>query len=295
MKKTCKQCGKEFELSESEINFYKSKGLELPKRCKSCRDKNKGHDSQTKQEQNIVSASPYSKNNRQRDYNRNHDGNHNRNRNRNRNRNDKSYVVVSAAAVLLFLLVFLIKSVLTVPTENTSVSDTIVSANIQSKQETTKQIQTEPPGEVPDKEQQTESEEAQPTENRAQAQPETQVQIPQDPSNDTEPEQVAAEIAAAPETVLEPEPVKPTYSFRKAEYLTEHFQKHGAEFSYAAEEDYLRGANNVIQNPNALHKFEAEDGDDVYFVESTGELVIVSTDGYIRTYFKTDLDYYNRQ
>ena len=27
---------------ENEINFYNSKGLDLPKRCKSCRDKNSG-------------------------------------------------------------------------------------------------------------------------------------------------------------------------------------------------------------------------------------------------------------
>lgn len=54
-------------------------------------------------------------------------------------------------------------------------------------------------------------------------------------------------------------------------------------------------ANNVIQNPSALHKLEAEDGDDVYYVESTREFVVVSTDGYIRTYFLADLDYYDRQ
>lgn len=36
---------------------------------------------------------------------------------------------------------------------------------------------------------------------------------------------------------------------------------------------------------------------DVYYVESTNEFVIVSTDGYIRTYFKPDagISYYNRQ
>lgn len=86
-----------------------------------------------------------------------------------------------------------------------------------------------------------------------------------------------------------------TYEFRRAQYLTEHFEKHGAEFPYMTEEEYLAGANNVIQNSEALHKLEAEDGDDVYYVESTREFVVVSTDGYIRTYFKADLDYYYRQ
>ena len=41
MKRTCKQCGKEFFLSQSEIDFYKSKNLSIPKRCKGCREANK--------------------------------------------------------------------------------------------------------------------------------------------------------------------------------------------------------------------------------------------------------------
>ena len=35
----CKECGKEFEIVEEEKNFYISKGLELPKRCRECRIK----------------------------------------------------------------------------------------------------------------------------------------------------------------------------------------------------------------------------------------------------------------
>lgn len=37
--------------------------------------------------------------------------------------------------------------------------------------------------------------------------------------------------------------------------------------------------------------------DDVYYLESTNEFVIVATDGYIRTYFKPDdgKAYYDRQ
>ena len=41
MKRTCKQCGKEFIITQSEINFYKSKNLSIPKRCKECRQSNK--------------------------------------------------------------------------------------------------------------------------------------------------------------------------------------------------------------------------------------------------------------
>ena len=39
--RTCIQCNKEFTMTESEIRFYKSKRLSLPKRCKECRDTNK--------------------------------------------------------------------------------------------------------------------------------------------------------------------------------------------------------------------------------------------------------------
>ncbi len=41
MTRNCVQCGKTFTLSDSEIGFYEEKNLNLPKRCKSCRDKNK--------------------------------------------------------------------------------------------------------------------------------------------------------------------------------------------------------------------------------------------------------------
>jgi len=33
----CKECGKEFELSEEERQFFVGKGLEIPKRCRECR------------------------------------------------------------------------------------------------------------------------------------------------------------------------------------------------------------------------------------------------------------------
>ena len=54
---------------------------------------------------------------------------------------------------------------------------------------------------------------------------------------------------------------------------------------------------NMLKVPIALHKLEAEDGDDVYYLENTNEFVIVSTDGYIRTYFKPSrgMEYYNKQ
>lgn len=87
------------------------------------------------------------------------------------------------------------------------------------------------------------------------------------------------------------------YEFRRDSYLEQHFEKHGEEFDYETKEEYLAGANRVIQSPDALHKIEAEDGDDIYYIEKTNEFVVVSTDGYIRTYFRPSagIDYYNRQ
>ena len=87
------------------------------------------------------------------------------------------------------------------------------------------------------------------------------------------------------------------YTFRNDNLLEEHFEKHNENFDYADVQEYLDGANRVINDKNALHKLEAEDGDDVYYLEDTNEFVIVSTDGYIRTYFKPSqgIDYYNRQ
>ena len=83
--------------------------------------------------------------------------------------------------------------------------------------------------------------------------------------------------------------------------LEQHFQKHGYEFEgdfdYETAEDYEIGASDVINNPDALYKTEADDGDGVYYLEGTNEFVVLSKDGYIRTYFRPSagIDYFNRQ
>ncbi len=87
------------------------------------------------------------------------------------------------------------------------------------------------------------------------------------------------------------------YHFRNEKLLRQHFEKHGGEFDYSTAEEYEKGASDVINNPEALFKTEAEDGDGVYYIEQSNEFVILSTDGYIRTYFKPSggIDYFNRQ
>lgn len=91
------------------------------------------------------------------------------------------------------------------------------------------------------------------------------------------------------------------YHFRSKKQLNQHFEKHGAEFEddfdYNTPEEYEKGASDVINNDEALYKTEAEDGDGVYYIEATNEFVILSTDGYIRTYFRPNggKSYYDRQ
>lgn len=183
MRKKCIQCENEFTLTNSEIEFYKNKELEIPKRCKACRESNKKGAKQKKLKDGFR----------------------------------KHPLLTTLAIIFLSLLgVFF----------NTTdrVSNGEISLGGQNQQ------------------------------------------------------------------VI-------TYEFRNEKYLNEHFEKHKDEFDFATAEEYLQGANVVINHKDALHKLEAEDGDDVYYLEATNELVVVSTDGYIRTYFKPSdgINYYNRK
>lgn len=181
MTKKCVQCGKDFKLTESEIHFYESKGLAIPKRCEACRKQNK-----KKQSAKMTSKSP----------------------------------VVVALAVIIAIIGYFFNG-----------TDAFINHDAIN--------------------------------------------------NNTLAIEQAQSVA---------------YNFRSEKYLTDHFEKHKDEFDYNNAQEYLEGANQVINDPNALHKLEAEDGDDVYYLEATNELVIVSTDGYIRTYFKPSdgIKYFNR-
>ena len=88
-----------------------------------------------------------------------------------------------------------------------------------------------------------------------------------------------------------------TYKFRSKKLLNQHYEKHGIEMGFASAADYQEAASAVINDPNALYKTEKEDGDGVYYIEETNEFVILSVDGYIRTYFNPSggIDYFNRQ
>lgn len=120
----------------------------------------------------------------------------------------------------------------------------------------------------------------------------------------TEKNNVRKTTAVNPEKITEPE-IETTagnnkvddsdndyveYYFRTEKLRDDHFSKHGVEFSvgfdYETAEDYEKGASDVINNPDALYKTEAEDGDGIYYIEESNEFVVLSTDGYIRTYFR---------
>ena len=78
------------------------------------------------------------------------------------------------------------------------------------------------------------------------------------------------------------------YYFRTEKLLRQHYEKHGVEMGFSSPEEYRLAACRVINDPASLHKTEKEDGDDIYYLEETNEFVVVSTDGYIRTYFCPD-------
>lgn len=190
IKRICKQCGKEFNLTDSEIQFYKSKDLELPKRCSECRKKNNNSSANNKLSNNIEKT--------------------------NKNRN----VFTSIIAGLLVILALFIGKVFNIDI----------------------------------------------------------LSLWQD-TNYTNEQSISS------------------LQFRNEKLLEDHFVKHGNEFGYSSKEEYLAGANRVINSSSSLHKQEGEDGDDIYYDKNSNEIVFVSEDGYIRTYFKPSegIDYYNRQ
>ena len=192
IKRVCKDCKKEFTLSDSEIKFFKDKNLELPKRCSECRGKKRenSYDEAQKRESRVKTNSR---------------GNAIRN--------------IIIAAVVIIASFFGIK--LNFFQDNSvgyTGNKTVVNQDY-------------------------------------------------------------------------------SITFRNNQSLKEHFEKHGEEFDYDNEQQYLQGAISVINSSSSLHKIESEDGEEIYYDKEKNEIVFVSKDGYIRTYFKPSdgINYYNRQ
>ena len=230
IKQKCKQCGKEFELSDSEIKFYKDKGLTLPKRCEDCRKANKAQ----KEENAPQSGKPNRK-------------------------NGKKAGAIAAAAV--------------------------IAAGLFAGHGALSNNSNNQPAPVPE------------------TQSEIVVNANQEQNTDNFVVNTNENAAGSDEQAVSPDdntvPEETQYHFRNEKTLREHFQKHGGEFNglYSTREEYESGASRVINDPSALNKREKEDNDYVYYLEDTNEFVILSEDGYIRTYFKPNAGkkYYDRQ
>lgn len=130
----------------------------------------------------------------------------------------------------------------------------------------------------------------------------TEPETSAEPSTETSAEPITEESADTTEIFDDwSENTAVEYHFRTQKQLEQHFDKHGSEFGdefgYSTAADYEAGASSVINDPSALYKTEAEDGDGVYYIEETNEFVILSTDGYIRTYFRPSAGkkYFDRQ
>ncbi len=110
----------------------------------------------------------------------------------------------------------------------------------------------------------------------------------------------SADIPEESEAYLsETEKAVQKYYFRSEKLFDSHYEKHGAEFGDITQDEYLDLANELInaEGENILHKTEKEDGDFLYYDTETNEFLVLSTDGYIRTFFKPSagLDYWERQ
>lgn len=93
------------------------------------------------------------------------------------------------------------------------------------------------------------------------------------------------------ENVIAPQAaITKTYTFRNQDLKDEHFEKHGKYMGFKNADEYELAANDVINNKNALKKEETdqEAGNYVFYIEDTNEIVFLSSDGYIRTYFNPD-------
>lgn len=305
MKCICKQCGTTFELSESEIAFYRKKNLNLPKRCKECREENK------QKQAGSVSNREFSK-----DLSRYKTDGYKTSgykMSSGLNGNQRNKWILALLVVLALLIIGGVKasrmaimpeyaaSAETLQSENPEKSD-LLETSLISEDQTEKISQDDGNDsavalqhEIIDS---TKSQQYEDTES-----PEA-LQNAADESAELKELTDAAdtETSQSVETdTVESQSVENAggrqYVFRNEDRLNEHFEKHGIEMGFATAQEYQAAASAVVNNANALHKLEAEDNDDVYYVQESNEFVIVSPDGYIRTYFcpNDGINYYNRQ
>ena len=249
----CKQCQKTFTLSDSEIEFYKKKNLQLPKRCRECRELNKKNKAKEntfnaqqpiRQEKSDSMKMPALKGGKS---------------------PGMAVGIIAIAIVAAVFFSFLPESSprITDDTPLQQISSAVTTAPAETTAEKISLISEE-------------------------------TSYPITGNNEIIPSETAVQTVPVS---AESEETLPYYHFRKGDYLEEHYQKHGVEMGFSSDDEYEKAANRVVNDPDVLVKTEKEDGDYVYYLEVTNEFVILSTDGYLRTYFyPTDgKDYFDRQ
>lgn len=275
MKCTCKQCGKEFELTQSEIDFYNSKNLSIPKRCKECRNSNK------KQKRQKAAAKKAAQNGASQNVKPQGNIQNNRVEAVTKPGGKKSG---KAMQILKLVLALLIIGLVIYSAVKNSVDDAQVNGDLADGVETVatdtgyQESGNSFSSEIAELGEQSESLSSEEEESAATQESDVSVAEEESTAEDS--------LASAPELY-----------FRNDSLLESHYEKHGIEMGFDSAKEYEKAAAAVTADPDVLHKLEAEDGDDVYYLERTNEFVVVSKDGHIRTYFhpSAGLDYYNRQ
>lgn len=207
-KRVCVQCGKQFALSDSEVSFYQSKNLSLPKRCKTCREMNKAKKTNQSFEYKNYTVKRHVN-----------------------NRNSfilKIFVVLALFLAAIFNLKFIPNSLAVIVCAVSALA--ILFLLLFGRSIYIEEFDTTPY----------------------------------------------------------------KYTFYDTNAMVSHYVKHGGQVSCKSMEDYLLKANLVILNPSSLKRIQ-KDGDTAYFCNKTGEFVVVAKAGYIRTYFKADMRYFNKQ
>lgn len=74
--------------------------------------------------------------------------------------------------------------------------------------------------------------------------------------------------------------------FESFDKLEEAFETYGRQMGYTTAEEYLAGANDVVYNKDSIHYTDDANGEQTYFLEKTGELVVVGKDGKLQRYYK---------
>lgn len=288
MKRTCKQCGKEFFLSQSELNFYRSKKLAFPKRCKECRANNKGNSAGGSEKPIGTQNSGKSQNNRQQyavkpqnDRSTPYVPTYGQNVPKETNKG----VVIAAILLIVGLIVaglLIFNAIDKQKDDDNIVGETVTDITVDEPV-----VTVDEPVEIADEPVETTDDPVETTDEPVETTDEPVVIV----------DELVVEVDASQNVAEDIAPVTRQYTFASKKLLDEHYQKHGIEMGFASAEDYEKAASDVVNNPNALTKKEAEDNDDVYYVEATNEFVVVSTRGFIRTYFKPNngKKYYDKQ